>query len=109
VKFLYDFKLPKLSLFISILSKVLQSSNLFPLFPPSTKTNHSSPTKEIHRNKFPQNLRQKLCLEKKNQMTQIHAFKKDEKEVGEKKLQLGGLWKVPMLGGLWKVPMFGDF
>jgi len=52
VKFLLDFKLPKLPLFSSILSKVLLSSNLFFFFPPSTKTNHSSPPKESCKNKF---------------------------------------------------------
>jgi len=40
-------------------------------------------------------------------ITWIRAFKKKEKEKGERKPQLGGLWKVPMLGGPWKVPMFG--
>jgi len=35
-------------------------------------------------------------------MIQIHAFKKKEKDGGERKTQLGGQWKVPMLGGLWK-------
>ncbi len=35
-------------------------------------------------------------------MIQIHAFKKKEKEGGERKPQLGGQWKVPIFGGLWK-------
>jgi hypothetical protein len=41
-------------------------------------------------------------------MTQIHTFKEKEKEGGEKRPQLGGLWKVSMVGGFWKVPMFSD-
>jgi hypothetical protein len=47
VKCFKDFKLSKLPLFTSILSKVLLSCNLFSLFPPSTKNNHSSPPKEV--------------------------------------------------------------
>ncbi len=52
MNFFKDFKLPKLPLFTSILSKVQLSSNLFSFFPPSTKTDHSSPPKESCRNKF---------------------------------------------------------
>jgi predicted DNA-binding ArsR family transcriptional regulator len=32
-------------------------------------------------------------------------FKEKEKEIGEGRPQLSGLWKVLMLGGQWKVPM----
>jgi hypothetical protein len=46
------FKSPNLPLFISILSKVLLSSNLFSFFPSSTRTHHSSPPKKSYRNKF---------------------------------------------------------
>jgi hypothetical protein len=37
-----------------------------------------------------------MC-EKKTQMTQIHTFKKKEKEGNEGKSQLGSPWKVPNL------------
>jgi hypothetical protein len=36
-------------------------------------------------------------------MIQICAFKEKEKEGGEGRPQLDGLWKVPMFGGPWKV------
>jgi hypothetical protein len=40
-------------------------------------------------------------------MTRILIFKEKEKEGGEGRPQLSGLWKVPMFGGLWKVQVFG--
>jgi len=46
--------------------------------------------------------------EKRAPNDQNLPFKEKEKEGGEGKPQLSGLWKVPMLSGQWKVPMFGD-
>jgi hypothetical protein len=46
------FQAPNLPIFIFILSKILCSSHLFTLFPPSTKTNHSSPPTKSCRNNF---------------------------------------------------------
>jgi hypothetical protein len=46
------FQVPKLSVFTSITSKAPLSSNLFSLFPPSTKINHFFPPKESCKNKF---------------------------------------------------------
>jgi hypothetical protein len=60
--FFQDFKLPILSLLTSILSKVLQTSNLLSFFPPSIKTNHSSPLKEGYVNKYFPDSNRKLCL-----------------------------------------------
>jgi hypothetical protein len=99
LNFLKNFKLPALSLLISILSKVLQSSNLFSFFPPSTKTNHSSPPKESYRNKYFQDLNRKLCLENRALNDPNSPFKEKEKEGGERRSQLGGQWKVQLLGG----------
>ncbi len=50
-EFFLRFQTPKLPLLTSIISKVL-SSNLFSLFPPSIKINHSYPFKESCKNKF---------------------------------------------------------
>jgi hypothetical protein len=51
---------------------------------PFSKTNHSSPPKEGHRNKYSQYSNQKLCPKKRKPlMIQIHPFKKKEKEGGE--------------------------
>ncbi len=84
VKFFENFKLSKLPLFISILSKVLLASSLFSLFPPSTKTNHSSPPKESCKNKFFQDSIQKLCPKREPQMIQICLLKRRRrKEVKE--------------------------
>jgi hypothetical protein len=80
MKFLYDLKLPKLPLFISILSKVLLSSNLFSLFPPSTKNNHSSPPKKSYKNKFSKIQIENYVQKKKPKIIQICAFKEKEKE-----------------------------
>jgi hypothetical protein len=46
------FQIPNLPIFISIISKVLLSSNLFFFFPPLIKTNHFFPPKENYKNKF---------------------------------------------------------
>jgi hypothetical protein len=35
-------------------------------------------------------------------MIRIRTFKEKEKEGGERRPQLGGLWKVSMFGGPWK-------
>jgi len=52
VNFKKKFKLPKLPLFISLISKILLSFDLFSFFPPSIKTNHFSPPKEKCKNNF---------------------------------------------------------
>jgi hypothetical protein len=91
---------------ISILSKVLQTSNLLFFFPPSTKTNHSSPPKKGYGNKYFQDSNQKLCLVEGAPNDPNLPFKEKEKEGSEGRSQLGGQWKVPTLGGPWKVPLF---
>ncbi len=77
---MWNFKLQTLSLFTSILLKVLQTSNLLPLFPPSTKINHSSPPKEGRRNKYFQDSNQKLCWKKKPPNDPNWPFKRERKE-----------------------------
>jgi hypothetical protein len=65
-------------------SKILQSSNLFSLFPPSIKTHHSSPPKGSFRNKYSQDSNRKLCLENKAPNDPNLPFKeKERKEVKE--------------------------
>ncbi len=91
----------------SMLSKIQQLSNLLSLFPPSIKTNHSSLPKESCRNKFSQDSSRKLCPEKRLPNDSNSPFKEKEKEGGEGRSQLDGLWKVPLFGGLRKVPLFG--
>jgi hypothetical protein len=107
VKFLQDFKLLTLSVLSSILSKVLQTSNLLSLFPPFTKTNHSSPVLKGCGNKYSQDSNRKLCPDKKAPNDLNFPFKENEKERSEGKSQLSGQWLVLMFDGPWKVPLFG--
>jgi hypothetical protein len=45
-------------------------------------------------------------LKKRTPNDSNSPFKDKEKEGGEGRSQLGGLWKVLTFGGKWKVPMF---
>jgi len=85
VKFFKDFKLFTLSLFISILSKLLQTFNLLSFFPPYTKINHSSPPNESCVNKYSQDLNQKLCPKEKASNDLNLSFKDNEKEGNERR------------------------
>jgi hypothetical protein len=38
-------------------------------------------------------------------MIRICLFQEKEMEVGERRSQLGGQWKILLLGGQWKVPL----
>ncbi len=103
MKLFLGFQVPNTIPLTSIISKVLQRSNLLSLFPRSTKTKHFSPPKDGYKKYFSQDLNQKLCLEnKKPLMIWIRPFKEKEKEGGEGRSQLNGQWKVPMLGGPWR-------
>jgi hypothetical protein len=107
VKFLLRFQIPTLSLLTSILSKLIQTSNLLSFFLPSTKTNHSSPTKKGYGNKYFQDSNRKWFLKKRTPNDLNSPFKKKENEGGEGRSQLGGQWKVPMFDGPWKATVLG--
>jgi hypothetical protein len=84
VQFFKDFKLSKLSLLTSILSKLLQSSNLFSLFPPSTLNNHSLLRKKVVGISFFKIQIKSYVRKRKPQMIQIHPLKRRKrKEVKE--------------------------
>ncbi len=102
MKFLQDFKLPTLSLFISILSKVLQTSNLLSLFPPLPKLIILLfPNKGVGTSIF--NIQIENYVWKiEPQMIRIRSLKRTRKKEGEGRSQLNGQWKVLMLDGQWK-------
>jgi len=63
------------------------------------KTNHSFPPEENYRNKISKTQIENYVWKRKPKMIKICAFKEKEKEGGEGRPQLSGLWKVLMLGG----------
>ncbi len=89
VDFKKKFKLPILPLLTSIISKLSQPSNLLSFFRPSTKTNHSFPTKEGCNNKYSQDSNQRLFSKKKKTQNYPNLpFKEKEKEGGAGRSQL---------------------
>jgi hypothetical protein len=89
IKFLYDFKLPTLSLLTSILSKLLQPSNLLSFFLHLPRITHSSSTQEGYGSKPFQDFNLNLCPEREPQMIRLRPFKKKEEGEGRSPLANG--------------------
>jgi hypothetical protein len=106
MRFFWDFNLPTLSLLTSILSKLLQMSNIHSFFLPSPNVNHSFIlffSTRLWERVFSRFELKIILGKKKASMIWIHFLKEKENEGGERKSQLSGQWKVPLLGGPWKV------